>query len=327
MSVRTRIPVAALVFACLIVAGCGGSSDGNSSQSSAAPPTAVAHPQDFPKGKGLSYQDVRTRYPQQLAVGIGASVMRQGTNRIPFLVLDQGAHSVTNAPVALYLMHTDGTDVRGPFIARETPFGIKPPYVSRTTASDPDQHPEFYVAHIDFHGSPTQAVFGLVRMDGRLVATSPSPLGVKLKPPPPDVGQKAIRVHTQTVHDVAKVSQITTRVPPDTNLLQDDFADVLGKKPVVLIFATPALCQSRVCGPDVDVAEQVKAEIGDKVAFIHQEIYNGNQVNKGLRPQLIAWHLESEPWLFVIGRDGRIKDRIEGAISVPELRAAVQKVM
>jgi hypothetical protein len=164
-------------------------------------------------------------------------------------------------------------------------------------------------------------------MDGRLVAASPSPLGVKGSlPPPPDEGQQAVSVHTLTVHDVKKVSAITTRVPPDTNLLQDDFAKVLGRKPVVLIFATPALCQSRVCGPVVDVAEQVKSAFGNRVAFIHQEIYKDNQPNKGLRPQLLKWRLESEPWTFVIDRSGRITARIEGAVSVPELRALVQKV-
>ena len=141
------------------------------------------------------------------------------------------------------------------------------------------------------------------------------------------MGQKAISVKTETVNDVSNVSKITTRVPPDTDLLQDNLADVLGKKPVVFIVATPALCQSRVCGPDVDVASQVKAEVGDKVSFIHQEVYKDNQVNKGLRPQLIKWRLASEPWLFVIDRNGMITDRIEGAVSVPELRAAVQKVL
>ena len=38
-----------------------------------------------------------------------------------------------------------------------------------------------------------------------------------------------------------------------------DFADALGKKPVVLLFATPLLCQSRVYGPVADIAEEVKA--------------------------------------------------------------------
>ena len=43
-----------------------------------------------------------------------------------------------------------------------------------------------------------------------------------------------------------------------------DFADVIGKKPVVLAVRDAALCQSRVCGPVVDIAEQVKADYGDQ---------------------------------------------------------------
>lgn len=326
---RRRLHASLVVLPALalapVVAGCG-SSDKSSNPT---PPTASSKPQDFPKGNGRTYDDFRSKYPEQLAVAIGASVMRQGKNRIPFLVLDKGAKPVSDAPVALYTVHNDGTQVRGPFLAREQPFDIKPAYLSKTTQTDPDQRKGFYVADVPFKGKQPQAVFGMVRQDGRLVAASPSPLGVKLEypKPPPDVGQKAISVHTDTVHDVASVSKITTRVPPDTDMLQDDLAKVLGKKPVVFVVATPALCQSRVCGPDVDVAEQVKAEVGDKVAFIHQEVYRDNQVNKGLRPQLIKWRLASEPWLFVIDRNGKISDRIEGAVSVPELRAAVQKVL
>ncbi len=60
-----------------------------------------------------------------------------------------------------------------------------------------------------------------------------------------------------------------------------DLADVVGKKPVVLLFATPALCVSRVCGPVVDIAEQVKSEVGDDVAFIHMEIFTDNDPNQG----------------------------------------------
>ena len=106
-----------------------------------------------------------------------------------------------------------------------------------------------------------------------------------------------------------------------------DLADVLGKQPVVLVFATPALCQSRVCGPVVDVEEQVKSEFTDHdVAFIHMEVYNDNDPNKGLRPQLTAYDLRTEPWAFVIDADGRISSRIEGAFGATELRAAVQNV-
>jgi hypothetical protein len=108
--------------------------------------------------------------------------------------------------------------------------------------------------------------------------------------------------------------------------LQDDLADVLGKRPVVITFATPLLCQSRVCGPVVDIVEQVKASAPKDVAFIHQEIYKDNKINAGLRPQVTAWGLQSEPWTFVIDRHGKVSTRFEGAFSVGELQRAVAKV-
>ncbi|MEA2495648.1 MAG: hypothetical protein QOJ29_3559 [Thermoleophilaceae bacterium] len=327
MSLRPVSLVAGVAAAAL--AGCGGG--GGNSTSTPAPssdnPTS-AKQEDFPKGSGLTFQDVQAKYPAQLSLGIGASVMRQGPNRVPFVVLDKGARPVLNAAVALYTVHQDGTDVRGPFVAKETKFDVKPAFLAKTSASDSSTAKVFYAAEVPFKGKPPQGVFALVRMDGRLVAASPSPLGVKsAQGSPPDVGDRAVSIHTETVKDGKKLSYLTTRVPPDANMVNEDFADVLGKKPVVLIFATPALCQSRVCGPVVDVAEQVRSEIGAKAAFIHQEIYKDNQPNKGLRPQLASWRLESEPWTFVIDRAGRISSRFEGAVSVPELRAAVQKVL
>ena len=37
------------------------------------------------------------------------------------------------------------------------------------------------------------------------------------------------------------------------------------------------------------------------------------------------WKLPSEPWVFLVGADGKIKDRFEGTVSVDELDAAVDK--
>jgi hypothetical protein len=92
----------------------------------------------------------------------------------------------------------------------------------------------------------------------------------------------------------------------------------------VLVFATPALCQSRVCGPVVDIAEQLKhARPSDDVAWIHMEIYNDNQLTKGYRPQFLKFNLPSEPWLYTIDRKGRIAAMIEGAYSSAELNRAV----
>jgi hypothetical protein len=133
------------------------------------------------------------------------------------------------------------------------------------------------------------------------------------------------RIHTPTVADVGgDIESIDTRLPP-SSMHDADFADVLGKKAVVLLFATPQLCQSRVCGPVVDVAEQVKASAGDDVEFIHMEIYRDNSIDKGPRPQMLAFNLRSEPWLFVFDRSGKVVTRIEGAFSERELQEAISR--
>ena len=73
--------------------------------------------------------------------------------------------------------------------------------------------------------------------------------------------------------------------------------------------------------------EQARSELGtDKVAFITNEIYKENRVDQGLRPQPMAYRLPTEPWLFVLDRQGKVAQRIEGAFSVAELEAAVRRV-
>ena len=106
-----------------------------------------------------------------------------------------------------------------------------------------------------------------------------------------------------------------------------DFAEILGKKPIVLLFATPALCQSRVCGPVTVVTQQVADKYEPEVAFIHQEVYNDNEIAKGVRPQLQEFGLETEPWAFLVNKEGKIADRIEGAFGVAELEKAIQKIL
>jgi hypothetical protein len=155
---------------------------------------------------------------------------------------------------------------------------------------------------------------------------------VRASSPVPSVGDRAIRTHTPTVASVAgDVKKIDTRVPPD-DMHDVDLVDALKRhRPVVLLFATPALCQSRVCGPVTDVAEQVKSEYHDRVDFIHMEVYKDNDPNKGVRPQMLAWACAfghcHEPFLFVIDRRGRVTARIEGAFSASELKAAVRKAL
>jgi hypothetical protein len=148
-------------------------------------------------------------------------------------------------------------------------------------------------------------------------------VSVKRRWPPPDVGEAAPRVHTPTTDSVnGDIASIDTRVPPDT-MHNVDLARVLGRRPVMLLFATPGMCPSRICGPVTDIVEQLKSDHREEAEFIHMEIYNGNRPELGRRPQVRAYGLPSEPWLFAIDRHGRVAARIEGAFSFDEGKEAL----
>ena len=68
----------------------------------------------------------------------------------------------------------------------------------------------------------------------------------------------------------------------------------------------------------------MKAKYGDKMDFIHQEVYVDNDVSKGLREPLRQFNLPTEPWLFVVDKSGKITARLEGSIGVAAVRGRGQ---
>ena len=168
-----------------------------------------------------------------------------------------------------------------------------------------------------------------VTKDGGKYVAAPSQVQVitKQQDTIPEVGAAPPKVATDTLASVkGNVKLLDTRVPP-SDMHKESFDHVLGKKPVALLFSTPQLCQSRVCGPVTDVAMQLKAKYGDKIEFIHQEVYENNDVNAGLRPPLQAFHLRTEPWLFVVNRTGKITARLEGSFGVTAFENAFKTAL
>lgn len=318
---------------CLVLAGCGSTYSGISDHP--APPRSA-----FPaaKGKGLTDLYSESGGESRLVVAPTGSVFDKGSDRFGFGVFTPGKEQVSNAEVALYFAHGANGKALGPYPAKVESLATESAFIARTTGEDPQSGKVVYVVDdAPLRSDGEWRVLALVKDGDSLKATivpsvvvghfpKPRP-GFPMSPVnPPDVGEPAPVVHTPTAADVGgDLRKIDTRIPPD-DMHEDDLAEVLGHKPVVLLFATPQFCQSRTCGPVVDEAEQVKQAHGDRVAFIHMEIYEGNNPGKGVRPQVRAFHLPSEPWLFVIDRRGIIRTRIEGAWSVPELERAVQAV-
>ena len=320
-----RILIAASLAAAALLAGCGGSDeDGDGAER----PPPVARPEDFPKPNGKTLAELRKEHGRGGPVLAPAvSQLSPGKNRFAFGLFDSARAQISDVQVAVYVAEVGGGAASGPFPARYESLAVKPQFRSRGVEADPDSARSVYVADVELGEPGRYEVWGLARLDDRLVAATPAgpPLNVVADDPVPDVGERAPRVHTPTEASAGgDLAKIDTRVPP-SSMHEKDLADVLGKRPVMLMFATPALCQSRVCGPVVDIAEQVKAGHGDGAEWIHQEIYTDNEVEKGFRSQVLDWKLPTEPWLFAIDRKGKVAARLEGAFSARELEAALKK--
>lgn len=305
-----------------VLLGACGDAEEEASGGAGAPPASA-----FPAVDGRTLEEIVAEAgpTDQIVLSPAGQVFTPGKSRFGFGVFTLDREQVTDAEVAIYAAPSNGRGpAQGPYPAQVESLATEPEFAAETTAADPDAAQVVYVSEIELDGKGDWDLVGLVREgEGYSAARIPS---IQVGPAQvPQPGDEAPSVHTPTEDDVKDLSEIDTRQPHGT-MHEDDLADVLGEEPVVLLFATPRLCMSRVCGPVVDVAEQVKSERDEEAAFIHMEIFEDNQVDKGLRPQVSAYNLRTEPWLFVIDADGQVSTAIEGAFSADELNAALDKV-
>ena len=323
-----------LLLASLLLAGCGG--DGGSSKdpvqqvpSAARDKVQAAQNVDvsaFPKPDGRSLEELSSQFDTQgPQAGMASSVFRTGKNRLAFGVIDENLRFVYGKTV-VYLQDATGKPT-GPFPAPADVLLTEPRYRSKQAATEKDPFVAVYEAQVDL---PRTGVWkALIVSDvggGRKIAAG---VDFKVTRPSqdriPDIGEPAPKVATDTIASAkGNVELVDTRIPAARELHDESFADVVGKKPVALLFATPQLCQSRVCGPVVDEMLQMKARYGDRMTFIHQEVYRDNVVAKGLRQPLQRFRLQTEPWLFVVGADGRITARLEGSFGLRAFENAVK---
>lgn len=321
---RTILALAALCGLAALAWGCGGSS----SDDSARPAPAAT---EFPTAKGETIDSLLRKSGAKqtdLVIAPASSAFELGKNRYSFGVFTTGKEQIDDADVALYVAKDSKAPVEGPLPARVSSLETKPAYRAAGSEGPGEATTVYVVPEVEFdRDGPWLAIAMLKGPDGLEASRVPSPI-VGQFPNVPEVGDKAPVVHTLTAADVGgDLAKIDTRIPPD-QMHAVDFADVVGKKPVVIVFATPAFCESRVCGPVVDVVQQVADKFGDEADFIHQEVYKDNDPSlEQVQPQLTAFGLETEPWTFLIDKNGIVRDRIEGAYGVSELEQAMKKIL
>jgi len=337
---RASALTAALAALVLAAAGCGGDDGGDAGAPAEDPVAQVPsglqdkirtaqdpQPSEFPKTGGKTLQALADGIGGGPEMGLAGSVFIAGQeNRVAFGVIDDQAGFVYGK-TALYVARTPGSPAKGPYVAPADVLVTEAPYRSQQAATEADPFAAVYAAQVPFAKPGKYAVMAVTIVGGKPVA-APSQVEVISKADDriPEVGEPAPKVTTDSVASAGgNVEAIDTRRP--TSDMHANFADQVGKKPVALLFATPQLCQSRVCGPVVDVGLQLRARYGDQVEFIHQEVYTDNDPNKGLREPLQEFKLPTEPWLFVVGKDGRITARLEGSFGLNAFEQALKTAL
>jgi hypothetical protein len=264
-------------------------------------------------------REVLSRPGDDIALTPGTSDYARGPMRVAFLVIDSRGKSIERPRARVWIARSLDDQPLLETTARLENVGV--PGVSAAAAGDVTH---VYVARPRL---PKAGKYVLVAepVGGRPIQGAMD-LEVAEKPKAPAVGSKALPSRTPTIASTdGDFATLTTRTPPDVALLRHSVAESLeARAPFVLAFATPKFCASRTCGPVVDVVDHVRTRIGKSPArFIHVEIYEDNQPPE-LNRWVKEWKLPTEPWVFLVGRDGRIKERFEGSVSALELEAAVR---
>ena len=183
-----------------------------------------------------------------------------------------------------------------------------------------------YVATVTFPRRGAWGVEVLARAADGQVAGSRFSVNVLATSPTPAPGAPAPRSRNLIASDVADLSHIDSSDPPDPRLHQVRIADAIARgKPQVIVFASPRLCTSRVCGPVVDVVRTLIPTYGDRVDFVHQEVWERGY--QKFTPTMEEWSLRTEPWIFVVDAAGKVRAKFEGITTRREIEAVLTPIL
>lgn len=197
-----------------------------------------------------------------------------------------------------------------------------------------------YVARTDFPGPGDWQAEFRTRAEGAAEERVSVSFQVTEDPIPVAVGEPAPASDTPTADDVGgDLSRLSTDASPDPDFYRRSVADALEEgRPFVLVFATPAFCQSAQCGPTLDRVKAAAAGAPDEVEFINVEPYQLSVQEGALQPELdgdgrlqpvpavLEWGILTEPWIFTVDASGIVRGSFEGVIGDRELSEAIAEI-
>lgn len=318
---RRLLVVAAATALLLSGSACGNGSD-ELQQSSQRETNAWAVAQPDPAARWLPILAT-----QDLAVGV---------KRIAFSLDGLGPDDTPpTVRVSLFALDADRQSPRSVqyarFIAYDPRVGIAPHGHANATVSDRSLPigRGVYVVPVRFTSAGIWGVLLEMAVDD-VQESVRLRFSVRDRQAAPSVGDRAPSVESRTRDDVAALSELTSDPDPEPGLYASSISEALiDGQPLVIAFATPAFCHSRTCAPVLEAVKAVWRELSSEVTGIHIEVFeNPGEPQRLVEGEtFVAWRLPSEPWVFVIDRDGVIRYAFEGAVTEEELRSAVEWVV
>jgi hypothetical protein len=273
----------------------------------------------------------------------GASGAASGPTRIPYLTDEEDPVGTTR--VLFAMLDTANNSIGAPDLVVNVAFYD----AARSTANPTSSGPATFIWAIpDQRGiyeitatfaEPGDWIAEFTSVKGGRTERTRVQFQISAKSSSPVVGAKAPDTRTPTLADVGgDVKQLSTDTSPDLDFYRVSAHDALAQhKPFVLVFATPAFCTSRVCGPTLDAIKAIaKSEPG--MTFINVEPYQMTYTGGHLQPVVDAqnnlqatdvtnaWGILTEPWIFVVDRDGIVRGTWSTVVSAAELTAAIDAV-
>jgi hypothetical protein len=306
---RARI-VVAVTFAFIATAAC---TDNSSTQTATETASTFA--------LQMASSDLYTGTPQRVQVGV-------------FNQTADGIQLLTGGSIPLSLAPGDGGQaIEGSAHYVPAP-GTK--VASSPTLTSPSKGRGVYqLEHVTFPSAGVWTASLSFTSNGEPQTLS-TQFGVSDKPALPGPGEKALDTTNLTMADAEVDPQaIDSRAQggakvPDPELHQDTISGALAAhRPILALFSTPVYCQSEFCGPSTDALEQLAKKGPPDAAYIHVEIYEdyaNNKVNAAAKQWLLRNGDLTEPWLFLIGSDGKIVDRWSPLFDVHEVQAELDRV-
>jgi hypothetical protein len=260
------------------------------------------------------------------------SELAVGENRFMVGLLSQDNEEVSGAEVAFRFFKLDDgqQELRGE--AEATPIAVEKSYTHKHEDGTVETHGAgksgVYVANVEFDEAGEWGV----EVTATIGDKTYNPIGVGFnvlqETGSVPVGAPAPLSHQPTLDDVADVAEIDTSDPPIPEMHALSIAEaVTSGRPTVIVFATPAFCLSRICGPTKQVVDELYDSYKDGANFVHVEPYDIERARngEGLFPIEASeqWGLESEPWVFLVDSDGTVAAKFEAVVSYEELEQAL----